>query len=195
MKRQFVGLMVVGLLAACGQNGGGPAEDAASNNQADVDFVTGMIPHHQEAIRMASLAESRSENAQVKELATRIQQAQEPEIATMTGLLEDWGVEEGSGEATGMPGMGGTSGGQMAQSPGGSGMMDEADMAALEAARGAEFDRLFLESMIEHHQSAVEQANKELENGQSEEAKALAGQIVEAQEAEIQEMRNLLETV
>lgn len=180
MKRLFIGLMVA-LLAACGQNGGDGADAGAANNQADVDFVMGMIPHHEQAIEMAALAESRSENPQVEELAARIQEAQEPEIETMNGLLDDWGVESDPGGMNNMPG--------------GSGMMDEADMQALEAARGAEFDRLFLESMIAHHESAVEQANVEVENGQSEEAKALARQIIEAQEAEIEEMRNLLESV
>jgi uncharacterized protein (DUF305 family) len=131
---------------------------------------------------MAALAESRSENPQVVELAARIQEAQEPEIEAMNGFLEDWGVESDSG-------------GMDHDMSGASGMMDEADMEALEAARGAEFDRLFLEGMIAHHQGAIEQANEELENGQSEEAKALARQIIEAQEAEIEEMRNLLETV
>lgn len=86
-------MVVLSLLGACGQSGS--AEDsAAGNNQAGVDFVTGMVPHHQQAIEMAMLVESRSDNAEVKDLARRIQEGQAPEIETMDALLEQWGVGE-----------------------------------------------------------------------------------------------------
>lgn len=178
MKRALILITVFGLLAACGQSGDG---GDIGNNQADVEFVTGMIPHHQQAIEMAMLVESRSENAEVKDLAKRIQNAQAPEIETMDGLLEVWGV----GAAMDMEGSG----------AGHAGMMDEGGLEALKAAKGKEFDRMFLEAMTEHHNGAVEAAKEELSNGQSGEAKKLAEEIIEAQEAELTEMKDLLTKV
>lgn len=179
MKRVLMLLTVFSLLAACGQSGsGGDVE----NNQADVEFVTGMIPHHQQAIEMAMLVESRSDNAEVKDLATRIQMAQAPEIETMDALLEAWGVGATMDMDSDMEGSGG----------GLAGMMDPAGLEALKAAKGKEFDRKFLEAMTEHHNGAVEAAKEALSKGQSSEAKKLAEEIIAAQEAELTEMKNLL---
>jgi uncharacterized protein (DUF305 family) len=74
----------------------------------------------------------------------------------------------------------------------GGGMMSEEDMSALMAASGAEFDRLFLEQMIEHHTGAVEMAVTESAEGQNTDAIAMAGTIRDTQNAEIAEMRQLL---
>lgn len=71
-------------------------------------------------------------------------------------------------------------------------MMDAAGLDALKAAKGTEFDRMFLEAMTEHHTGAIKAAKKELSDGQSSEAKTLAQQIIAAQEAELAEMKVLL---
>lgn len=176
MKRFVIVLMALTLMTACGQSGSsGEKAGGSENNQADVDFVTGMIPHHEQAMEMAALAEERSENAEVKALATRIMQEQEPEVEEMNGLLEEWGEDA----AMDMSGDGG-------------GMLDEGQMQALESSRGAEFDRLFLEGMIGHHETAIAAATEEVENGQSAEAMELANKIIEAQESEISVMEDLL---
>lgn len=73
------------------------------------------------------------------------------------------------------------------------GMMSEADMAKLRAAKGAEFDRMWLTMMIGHHEGAVEMANAEIRDGADADAKALANRIIGAQQAEIAEMRKLLD--
>lgn len=179
MKRFVIVLMALLLTTACGQSGssGGNA-GASDNNQADVDFVMGMIPHHEQAMEMASLAEERSENAEVKALASRIEQEQEPEVEEMNGLLEEWGEDAAMDHDM--------SGG------GGGGMLDEGQMEALQSSRGPEFDRLFLEGMIGHHEGAIAAAAEELENGQSAEAMELANRIIEAQESEISVMEDLL---
>lgn len=65
----------------------------------------------------------------------------------------------------------------------------------LEGASGAAFDRMFLQMMIEHHTGAIEMAEVELRDGQNADAKALAQKIIEAQRAEITQMRELLTTV
>ena len=162
---------------------------SAEHNQADIAFAQGMIPHHQQAVQMSTLATDRAGSDDVRRLATGIEQAQAPEMAQMRGFLAAWGAPESGG----MPGMDhggmeqdGTDHGGMA------GMMTPEQMSRLEQAGGAEFDRMFLEMMIAHHEGAVQMAQTELAGGINPEAKALAQEIVDAQETEITEMRGLL---
>lgn len=152
------------------------------HNEADVAFAQGMIPHHRQAIEMSELANSNAGSSEVKALAEQIMAAQDPEIETMTGWLEDWGgsVEDGGMDmGSGMSGM--------------SGMMSQTEMADLESATGAAFDRMFLEMMTRHHQGAVEMAQRELEQGEFGPAQELAQMIIDSQKAEIEEMQGLLE--
>ena len=72
------------------------------------------------------------------------------------------------------------------------GMVDEATMTKLQSMNGAEFDRLWLESMISHHQGAIEMAKAEIANGDNVDAKDLAKKIVTTQEAEIGQMKQML---
>lgn len=157
------------------------ASQAADHNDADVEFAQGMIPHHRQAVEMADLATTRASDPKVKDLAARIKQAQAPEIATMTGWLEDWGEEVPADGA----GHGGTEG---------SGMMSQEEMGELEKASGEGFDRLFLTMMIRHHESAVAMAETEVEKGRFPPAQGLAAKITSSQRAEIDEMKSLLST-
>lgn len=169
-----------------------PAQ-AAAHNHADVTFAQQMIPHHQQAVTMAAMAAQHAANAQVKDLAARIEKAQGPEIQQMTTWLEQWGASGSmpsqmnhGGMASSMPGM---SGGSM------SGMMSDADMQKLQQAGGAAFDTMFLQMMVTHHQGAVEMAKTELASGANADAKALAQRITDTQTAEITEMQQLLATL
>lgn len=165
-----------------------PAGESAAFNDADVTFAQGMIPHHRGAVAMAQLADGRAEDPRVLELANRIEAAQQPEIETLTGWLEAWGepLPEESDSMEGMD-MGGMDMGGMDM-----GGMSEEDMAALEAASGPEFDRMFLEQMVIHHRSAVEMAQTEVAEGSNPDAVAMAQEIVDSQSAEIAEMETLL---
>ena len=151
-------------------------------NDTDVAFARDMIPHHQQALQMARLADGQAEDPRVLDLAGRIEAAQQPEIETMSGWLEEWDADTGHMDDDGMGGMGGGMGG----------MMSEQDMHALGNATGAEFDRLFLEQMIEHHTGAVEMAEAEISGGQNAQAIELAESIRDGQTAEIAEMEQLL---
>ena len=161
-------------LAAC-SNG----DDAPDFNKADVSFAQDMIPHHRQATEMADMAESRTQNADVLELASKITAAQQPEIDLMSGWLTSWG-EDVPGEMSGMDGM--------------PGMMSNEDMAALEESTDAEFDQMFLTMMIEHHESAIEMAKTEEEEGKNKDAITLAQKIQKDQAAEIRTMEALLES-
>jgi uncharacterized protein (DUF305 family) len=150
------------------------------HNDADVAFAQGMIPHHRQAVAMAELAGGRTENPAVLDLAARIEAAQAPEIDTLTAWLQEWDVEVPAGDMAGMDH------GDM------SGMGSPEDLAALEAALGAGFDRLFLEQMTVHHEGAVQMAQTELADGADPDVLALARTVAESQQAEIDEMAALL---
>lgn len=149
-------------------------------NDADVAFATDMIPHHQQAVKMAALAETRARSPQVKELAAKIEAAQGPEIQTMTAWLNAWGKPV-PGDMSGMDMSG--------QMPG---MMSMDDINKLTGMSGTGFDEMFLAMMIRHHQGAIKMAKTEKSSGMSSDAIALAEQIATAQAAEIATMRTLL---
>ncbi len=160
----------------------------AAFNAGDVSFAQGMIPHHQQAVEMATIALDPARNAgtNVKDLATRIQGAQDPEIQLMTGWLSEWGQPVDGMGAMSMEGM------DMADMPGRAGMMTADEMTALEAATGPAFDKLWLDMMVRHHQGAVTMSKTAATDGKSALVKELAAKIVSAQEAEIAEMQKLL---
>lgn len=119
---------------------------------ADVDFMTGMIAHHAQAIVMSRMAPTHGASKSVRILAERIINAQQDEIATTQMWLRDRSKPVPDPDAKGM---------QMPMSGGMHeilmpGMLTPAQMKQLDAARGKEFNKLFLSSMIRHHQGAVQ---------------------------------------
>jgi uncharacterized protein (DUF305 family) len=185
-------LLAVALaVAGCGSNAASktaPTEvttntttaGSAAFNGADVEFAQQMIPHHEQAVEMAQLAldAKAGANAKVRDLATRIKGAQDPEIKLMTGWLAAWGEPKTA-----------TAGHNMSEADG---MMSADVMAALAKATGTGFDRMWLTMMIEHHQGAIKMAQDEKTQGSNPDALALAGEIVAAQQAEIAEMSKLI---
>lgn len=185
---------LAGVLAACGSGDdagtAAPPSSTASampsmsgamsgdHNESDATFASDMIVHHRGAIEMAKLASSRAADPTVVTLAKRIEAAQQPEITTMSAWLRSWGMEmpsEMAGMHDSMPGM-----------------MSPADMDKLTAARGPEFDDMFLTMMIEHHEGALTMAQTEVSAGSNPEAKSLAQKVIQDQTAEIAEMRKML---
>jgi uncharacterized protein (DUF305 family) len=153
--------------------------DGGGAIEADVMFAQMMIPHHEQAVQMADIAldPARGASPQVVELASRIKAAQDPEIAQMNAWLEAQGAAEMM-DHSGHGGMGG--------------MLSQEQLDALANATGAEFDRLFLEGMIAHHEGAIAMAEDVRADGGDPEIQALADAIIKAQRAEIAEMRGLL---
>jgi uncharacterized protein (DUF305 family) len=197
--RALAAALVLGatLLTGCGDDGpdtdAGTTTSSIDHNDADVAFAGDMIQHHAQALAMVDLTVERPLDPEVQALAEGIRSAQAPEIETMTDWLTQWGEpipatvrdhvnaedehggEHGDDTGTDMPGM-----------------MSEEQMDELEAASDAEFQDLFLELMIEHHQGAIEMAQKQQEDGRFEPARALAEQIEAAQAAEIETMQDLI---
>lgn len=142
--------------------GVGAAQVAAADsgrppfNAADVRFMSGMIDHHAQAILMAGWAPSHGASASVRALCERIVVGQRDEIGLMQRWLRERGlpVPDGDGShAHAMPGMDHPT----ALMPG---MLTPTQLAQLDAARGPEFDRLFLTFMIQHHQGAITMVNE-----------------------------------
>jgi uncharacterized protein (DUF305 family) len=168
------------LLSACSDSDetAAPAAAVSANfNDADVAFAQGMIPHHEQALTMAALADAAGAGAPTARLAAEIEAAQEPEIALLRGWLQSWG------RPTAMPAMDHSA---MA------GMTSAADLERLRTLRGSQFDRLFLTLMRAHHLGAIEMARIEQRDGSFPEAKALAQRIETAQQAEVARIEALL---
>ena len=146
-------------------------------NDADVMFLQMMYPHHAQAIDMSKLVPNRSQNQQVISLAQNIEKAQGPEMDRMTGLLESIGKPAPSADPSG----------HMA------GMMSSEQMTSLEALSGTAFDRMWLQMMIDHHTGAIDMSNTELKDGINPDAKSMAQAIIGNQQAEIAQMRGMLD--
>ena len=186
------------------------SESATLHNRADVAFVTGMIPHHEQAVEMSDLilaqpVSAAGSNAEVRALAQQIADAQAPEVELMETWLEDWGMSSdtvtddggmnmGGGEKDGHDMAGHGSGGGEMDDGEMNGMMTESQMNELSQATGAELDQLYLELMIAHHEGAIEMAQTELKGGRNPAALKLAQGIIDTQQAEIEQMQALLTT-
>ncbi len=210
-------IAAVATIGACGNSasdGAAPSTaqssttaPSATHNQADMMFAHMMIPHHRQAIEMSDMVLAKQGiDPRVIDLAKQIKAAQGPEIDTMQGWLNQWGM-------SGMPGMpnmpgapsdhGGMHGsGTMtmpmpsgSMMPGMDGMMSPADMQALQTAQGVEASKLYLTQMIKHHQGAISMAQNEIKDGQSADAVALAKSIATSQQKEIDTMNQILSTL
>ena len=160
-----------------------PAPDGVGFNPADVHFVRMMIPHHRQAVELAGLAPTRARNPQVKAIADRIVVAQGPEIS----VLRAWLAARGQGES---PAAGGHADGHP---DGQHGMVSAPSVAALAAAGGERFDRMFVDLMSAHHQGAIKMCTDVLAAGADERLRELATNIAAEQQIEIARMRELVD--
>ncbi len=140
----------------------------------DIMFTQMMIPHHQQAVEMSTLAETHTTNKDLLALARTIKDAQTPEIAQMTTWLTDAGAPL-----------------TMGHSMGDDGMLSDDEMTALSNASGTEFDKLYLTGMIAHHQGAIAMA-KSVSTSSNPDVKALSDAIIASQTAEIDKMTAML---
>ena len=162
--------------------------------QADVRFMSGMIHHHSQAIVMARWAPSHGASPAVQRLSDRIINAQQDEIHTMQVWLRDRRQPVPDATATGMKmSMGGMEHEMLMP-----GMLTEEQMKQLDAARGPEFDRLFLTYMIQHHKGAVSMVKDLFDTygaGQDEVVFKFASDVNVDQTTEIARMEKMLISV
>jgi uncharacterized protein (DUF305 family) len=180
------------LLAACGEEGGHRMPDgsvmgepmnptatmgdgsttSADAVDPDLAFINSMIPHHEGAVVMAEMALEQAEHQELKDLSNEIIAAQESEIAQMQEWRSEWFGD--APQTSGMSGMEGM------------GMMGDADMEMMESADM--FDQMFIDMMIEHHQSAIDMAQEVQPTTGRAEIQQLAEDIISSQQAEIEQM-------
>jgi uncharacterized protein (DUF305 family) len=154
----------------------------AGFNADDLAFVKNMIPHHQQAIDLSAMVPERSTNPEVVAMAEQISVAQEPEINAMRVFLVQWNENPQDDTSHG------SAGGHAPMQ----GMVDDATMAKLATLQGQAFDTLWLESMIGHHQGAVEMAKAEVANGENIDVKSMAQTMIDTQQTEIGQMKQML---
>jgi uncharacterized protein (DUF305 family) len=166
------------------------AKDAVDLSQlrhtaAEIRFVQGMIPHHLQALSMAALVAARTSSEDIRLLATRIELSQADEIEMMREWLTARNTAPPTAEAQHAH--------EAAPMPG---MLTAAEMRRLAAAEGAEFDRLFLEFMIQHHEGAltmVDELFSAAGAGQQSDIFAFASDVEADQRIEIDRMSAMLQ--
>jgi len=178
-------VLAVGVLASCGasdqhtQPRAQQSTEQANHNADDIAFAHNMVAHHGQVVQMAEMVQTNSENRQMIDLASRMTTTQLGEIQAFNAWLVQW--QEGASsdpaghDGTTMPGM-----------------LDAATIDRLQSLRGADFDRLWLTSMIDHHKGAIVMAQGELEHGKNSDAMYLARTIIAEQQAEIDQMNQML---
>ncbi len=153
----------------------------APYTKADVEFMQGMIAHHAQAIVMSRMAEKNGANPSVQKLSNKIDQSQIPEIL----IMQKWLIRNGQVAPD-------TSSWHHMRMDG---MLSDDELAKLDAAKGVEFDRLFLNGMIKHHAGALKMVDdlfKSPRAGQEVDVNVFANDVVTAQTGEIGIMRRLL---
>jgi len=159
-------------------------------SEADIDFMQGMIMHHGQAVEMTALIPSHTDNPAIRSLGARISLSQSEEMK----FMKRWLAARGESTSMAMPGMPDMdkNGDAMPAMPG---MLTAAQMTALRNSKGAEFDRLFLTGMIQHHNGAlimVKQLFNTAGAGQDADIFDFATDADNTQRAEIRIMQDLL---
>lgn len=215
MKNRLAGILSAGfvagtlVLSGCGPSGKSPAASPRNAprtsggipppvnqapkppNKADVEFMSGMIPHHAQAVKMAGWAESHGARQDVRILCERIVVGQRDEILLMRTWLADNGqfVPEPTSMRHRMV-MNGMEHDMLMP-----GMLTDEEMEALDKARGPEWDRLFLIGMIKHHQGAINMVNELFASygaAQDEIVFKFASDVFADQSTEIDRMQQML---
>jgi len=165
--------------AAAGNQSAGMANMPATNsgsasfNGTDVAFAQMMIPDHQMVAKMAKLAAGKASSAALKTLATQLQKGQPQTVDMLQSMLKTWGK---SSDTTGMT------------MPG---AMTEQDMTMLKSMKGMNFDMMFAQIMIKHHEASIKMAQDEQTKGANADAKAMAGEMMTTQKAQVEKLRKI----
>jgi uncharacterized protein (DUF305 family) len=166
MKRLFLLFIGALLLSGCATSAQSNSEYSAD----DINFAEMMIPHHEQAIEMSEIALLNTTNPEVLQLAQQIKDAQSPEI----DLMKSWTGAKTSTHA-----------GHMME-----GMLSENELTDLREAKETDFDALFLQGMIKHHEGAIVMA-QDVATSKNKDVANLSAAIIAAQKLEIAAMKEL----
>lgn len=156
------------------QHGAMKSSPNATKAEFDHQFIDTMIVHHQSAIEMAQLAEERAAHDELKQMAKKMSADQKREIEQLQNWKQEWYPDKGDALNMRMPGM--------AES------MKDMPMDKLEAAKGEEFDRQFIDMMMRHHRGAIEMAQTAQKKAKHPEIKKIAQEIIREQKKENAQM-------
>jgi uncharacterized protein (DUF305 family) len=140
----------------------------------DLQFIDTMITHHRGAIDMARLAKTKAARTE-KKMAEEMAQAQERELKLMMDWRDRWFKGQAQARNMDLPGMRDS--------------MKDMDLDMMKKAKGKEFDLMFLDMMIPHHQGAVVMSQDATQKAEHQEVKQLANRIIEQQQREIDQMK------
>ena len=165
----------------------GPVGPGMGTGRMDAMFIEQMIPHHEDAIAMAEIALRRAEHPEITQLAENVIRTQSEEITQMRGWYREWfGVD--------VPDFDGSFGMMGRGSPGMMGGMMRGAVADLDVLETAdEFDRLFIESMVPHHEMGIMMSRMIWNATDRPEMRGLAQSIIQSQSEEIDDMREWYE--
>ena len=167
MKRLFLVLISALLLSGCATS----TQSNSDFSSEDIAFAEQMIPHHEQAIEMSEIALLNTTNPEVLKIAQEIKDAQFPEIQ----IMKSWTGVKASTHA-----------GHMMD-----GMLSEGELSDLRKATGRDFDVLFLQGMIKHHEGAIAMA-QDVATSKNKDVANLSASIIAAQKLEIDTMKALL---
>lgn len=139
-------------------------------NQNDVMFMNMMVVHHNQAIEMAELSENRTSNENILELSNNISEAQTRENKQMIEWMQELGYNPGNHHPM-------------------AGMASREEMQKLRESNGSEYNKLFAELMIEHHEGGIEMAQNFYNTGENSELREMQGKMIEVQQKEIEKMQ------
>ncbi len=170
------------MISGCGSS----TESGSAFNDEDVMFAQMMIPHHEQAIVLAEMAENPTSGAspEVTSLAAQIKSAQGPEIELMNSFLTQWDVPVVGHESMDHGSM--DHGSKM------KGMLSVEELAKLSTLSGKVFDKEWMLAMIAHHEGAIEMARTVEQSGKNLEVQVLAKTIISSQQVEIDQMKSML---
>ncbi|CAN2182277.1 Domain of unknown function DUF305 [Candidatus Nanopelagicaceae bacterium] len=160
-----------------GMMGMNHGSSSATYTGADVMFLQMMIPHHQQAIDISNIALKTSKDAELLALAGTIVKEQSAEIIQMKSWLNDAGAMTDMGHSMGM-----------------GGMLDDAELSALSAATGKNFDLLWLKGMTGHHDGAIHMTTM-IQDASNTDIKVFGEKIVKDQSAQIVQMQAMLKRI
>lgn len=187
-----VALLAVG--AALAVITGIGTQQAPGDGSVDVGFARDMSTHHRQAVGMAGLARDRSEDPALRMLAFDIETSQNQQVGMMQGWLQVWNVPVNSSAeqmswmaADSNPGM--AMAGDAGPMPG---MASEAELTELQTLSGNDFDVLFLQLMIRHHQGGLPMAQYAVDNAETDVVRRFALRVLDGQAAEIITLDRLL---
>jgi uncharacterized protein (DUF305 family) len=174
----FAALIVLSACGGSSTNDTG-APKPPTHNLADVVFATHMTPHHQQGADLAAMVPAHTGNPDLLKLASGITSTQESEIKMLVSMVAKWSAQPDT-DTHGPADMAMT------------GMVDPATLTKLGTLNGPDFDKLWLQSMIRHHEGAVDMANTEVSKGNNPDAIAMAKKMASVQQGEINQMIKML---